>query len=99
VTEPSIIAPAGDLDLGSVDEFRESLRTATGSVIVDLSDVDFIDSSGLGAILEVNEQLRRERRRLSVVAPRGTQAAVLLTLTGLRRSLPVFESRSAAERS
>jgi anti-anti-sigma factor len=71
---------------------------AADGLIVDLSDVAFIDSSGLAVILEVDEQLRREQRRLAVVAPRGTAAAVLLTLAGLRRRLNVFDSRAAARR-
>jgi anti-sigma B factor antagonist len=102
VTQPIVIAPAGELDLASVDDFRaavdEGLERAEGDVIVDLSDVAFIDSSGLGVILHAGEQLRRQQRDLAVVAPRGTAAAVLLTLAGLRRRLTIFDSRSAALR-
>jgi hypothetical protein len=49
-------------------------------------------------VLEIHERLRREQRSVAVVAPRGTAAAVLLSLTGLRRRLAVFEARSAASR-
>jgi len=99
--ESIVIAPLGDLDVATVASFEETLteaaeRTVDG-VIVDLSSVDFIDSSGLGVIIGFNERLRQERRSLAVVAPRGTAAAVLLTLTGLRRTLAVFESRGAAQ--
>ena len=96
-----IITPQGDLDIASVDAFRATLATAldqTGGVIVDLSDIDFLDSSGLGAIVEASEQLRGQGRELAVVAPRGTTAAVLLTLARLRRRLAVFETRRAALR-
>jgi anti-anti-sigma factor len=51
----------------------------TDGLIVDLSDVAFIDSSGLAVIVGVDEQLRRNRLSLAVVAPCGTAAAVLLT--------------------
>jgi len=100
--EPSVITPTGDLDVASVEAFRTTLgdaaRETQDGLIVDLSDVDFIDSSGLGAVLEIHERLRREQRSVAVIAPRGTAAAVLLSLTGLRRRLAVFESRSAASR-
>jgi len=66
------------------------------TLVVDLSDVSFIDSSGLGAVIETGDRLRRDRRRLAVVAPPGTAAAVALGLTGLRNRLPVFETRDAA---
>ena len=96
------MTPTGDLDLASVAEFSEVLddaaRRPADGLIVDLSEVGFMDSSGLRVILEINERLRRERRSLAVVAPRGTSAAVLLTLAGLRRSLAVFDSRRAALR-
>ena len=100
--EPAVVKPSGDLDIASVDEFRKELDDATlesaETLIVDLSDVGFMDSSGLRVILETNERLRREHRSVAVVAPRGTAAAVLLTLAGLRRTLTVVESRRAALR-
>ena len=100
--EPIVISPAGDLDVATVSAFEDTLedasRTPVDGVIVDLSAVDFIDSSGLSVIVGFNERLRQERRSLAIVAPRGTSAAILLTLTGLRRSLTVFETRGAALR-
>ena len=100
--EPAVVKPSGDLDIASVDEFRKELDDATHeseeTLIVDLSDVGFMDSTGLRVILETNERLRREHRSVAVVAPRGTAAAVLLTLAGLRRTLTVVESRRAALR-
>ena len=100
--EPAVVKPTGDLDIASVDEFRKVLddaaREPVETLIVDLSDVGFMDSSGLGVILETNERLRREHRSVAVVAPRGTAAAVLLTLAGLRRTLTVVESQRAALR-
>jgi anti-anti-sigma factor len=99
----AIVAPTGELDVANVTEFRAELATAAHSseadLIVDLSEVGFIDSSGVGAILELHEQLRRADRRLAVVAPPGTAAAVLLTLAGLRQRLRVFDSRASAERA
>ncbi len=100
--KPTVIAPTGELDLAGASAFRETLRATsldtTDELIVDLSDVEFIDSSGLAVILEADEQLRRQQRRVAVVAPRGTSAAVLLTLSGLRGRLRVFDSRAAAQR-
>ncbi len=99
MAEPTIIAPSGEIDVARLGEFRAELAGAVGGadgLVVDLSDVSFIDSGGLGALLEVHERLRRQNRRLAVVAPRGTSPAVVLTLTGLRRRLSVFESRRDA---
>ena len=98
--QPSIIAPEGELDLATVGAFRHALSDAAGRgpdpLVIDLSEVSFIDSSALGAMVEAHDRLRRERRRLSVVAPPGSAAAVALELTGLRGRLPVFETSDAA---
>ncbi len=102
VPERTVIAPTGELDLAGATAFRATLQDTVGrtddGLIVDLSDVEFIDSSGLAVLLEVDEQLRRQQRAVAVVAPRGTAAAVLITLAGLRGRLKVFDSAAAAKR-
>jgi anti-sigma B factor antagonist len=72
------------------------VRDAANGLVIDLSEVSFIDSSGLGAVIEAHDRLRRKNRPVAVVAPRGTAAALVLTLTQLRRRLPVYESRREA---
>lgn len=98
--EPTVIAPEGELDIATVSDFRRAVADAVveapGGLVVDLSEVSFIDSSGLGAVVEAHHRLRRQRRPLAVVAPQGTAAAVLLDLSGFDRAIPVFESRDAA---
>jgi anti-sigma B factor antagonist len=102
VADPIVIAPTGELDLAGANAFRTALHGAlpgaSDGMIIDLSDVAFIDSAGLAVLLEVDEHLRHQQHRLAVVAPRGTAAAMLLTLAGLRRRLNVFDSRGAARR-
>ena len=97
---PTVLAPHGDLDIATVGGFRESLNDAVrdsgGTVVVDLSEVDFVDSSALGAVIETYERMRRSGRELAVVVPPGTAVAVMLNLTGLGSRLPVVESRETA---
>jgi anti-anti-sigma factor len=98
--EPTVIAPEGELDIATVGDFRAALwdaaREGAGAVVVDLSQVSFIDSTGLGAIVELHSRLRRSGRRLAVVAPGGSAPAVLLGLAGLRDRLPISETRASA---
>lgn len=100
MVESILIAPEGELDVASVGEFRAALSEAAGKgadrVVVDLSRLESIDSSGLGALVELDNRLRREYRRLAVVAPGGTAAALLMNLSGLQNRLVIYENREAA---
>jgi len=54
------------IDAAIAIQFKEDMRSETqngsGRVILDLSKVDFIDSSGLGAIVAVRKQLGEDRQ-------------------------------------
>jgi anti-sigma B factor antagonist len=98
--EPRVIAPDGELDIYTTPALARQLNEAAGAddphLIVDLSAVTLLDSTALGAIVEAQHRITRQGRRLSVVAPHGSVAAVLLELTGLRSHLSLFASRDAA---
>jgi anti-anti-sigma factor len=97
--EAIVIAPEGELDFAQIGEFRDALSRADRAavaIVVDLSSVSFIDSSGLGALADLHSRIRRDNRRLAVVAPGGTAAAVLLNLSGLQTQMPIFQTLQAA---
>jgi anti-anti-sigma factor len=100
MTEPAVIAPVGELDFHTIRALTPQLDEAVGAdyarLILDLSAVTLVDSTALGAIMEAEHRFRGHGRTLSVVAPNGSAAAVLLELTGLRRRFSVFPSRAAA---
>jgi len=98
--EATVIAPEGEVDTARIADFRavlsDAARAGAARLVVDLGRVSFIDSTGLGTLVELHHRLRRDNRQLAVVAPAGTAAAVLLDLAGLRGRLPTFETRQAA---
>jgi anti-anti-sigma factor len=100
VPEPVVIAPEGEVDRYSVDALVAQLDDAVAAdcphLILDLSAVTLVDSTALGAIIRVQHRLDRQGRTLSVVAPGGSAAAVLLELSGLRSHFSLFASRDAA---
>jgi anti-sigma B factor antagonist len=99
VPEPVVIAPEGELDLHSVDALAPQLDEAAGAdyphLILDLSAVTLVDSTALGAIAQVQHRFNGRGRKLSVVAPPGSAAAVMLELSGLRSRFSLFASRDA----
>jgi anti-anti-sigma factor len=82
---------AGELDLASVPEFGEVVeRICAGSpraITVDLSQLAFMDSSGLHAILTLGEHCRERGYDLQII-PGQPQVQRLFELTGLLDVLP-----------
>jgi anti-anti-sigma factor len=64
------VVPVGDLDLASVPIVEEQLdaaREARRLVVLDLRQVDFLDSSGLRLILNTDSHARQNGFRFSVI--------------------------------
>lgn len=70
------IALEGDVDLERRDEVRAALRAAadagSGDVVVDLSGVTFLDSSGLAAIADLVHHFEGSPRRVVLEHPTPT---------------------------
>lgn len=97
--EGLLLVARGELDIDVVDELRRHLERATSSgaqrILLDLSEVTFIDSLSLAAIVAANRRLGRAGR----VALVADHAYVLLILEacGLDSVVEVFRTRDAAE--
>jgi anti-sigma B factor antagonist len=81
-----IVALAGEFDAAEVGRFQSSieaaLTTTNGTVVVDVADVSFIDSSALCALLRTREVLEAERRILQLRHV-SSVVARLLELVGI----------------
>jgi hypothetical protein len=99
--EPVVIAPAGEVDLQAARALAPQLDQAIAAddppLMLDLSAVTQVDSKPRSEpSCSPSIASAGEGRTLSVVAPNGSAAAVLLKLTGLRGRFSVFPSRDAA---
>jgi anti-anti-sigma factor len=50
------VRPAGEIDLATVEQFRECLAGLHGPIRVDCSELSFIDAVGLGALAEKHHE-------------------------------------------
>ena len=76
---------AGEFDLTAIDDFRRQVENASidwRHAEVDLRDVVFMDSSGLQALVSLNNRAR-ERGRVITLVSVSEPVARLLALTGL----------------
>jgi anti-anti-sigma factor len=86
----------GEVDLNVVPELELALDTAVmeseGTFVLDLSDLEFIDSSGLHVLLRTRGLLGREDRALAVICPHGPVRRVF-ELSGFSELFALFSSR------
>ena len=96
----SAVAIDGEVDVTAVPALERALEaaieTTAGGFVVDLSGVEFMDSSGLLAMLNARALLAREGRALAVVCPAGP-VRHLLDVAGVSELLVVRDSREEAE--
>ena len=90
VTEPRINAAGA---VAFKDLVREATMGHEGRVILDVSGVEFLDSSGLGALVAVMKLLPRRQLELAGAGPLVTK---VLTLTKMDRVFVLHADRDAA---
>ena len=95
----TVLRPSGRLDLLSAAQMKRRLaeEVAAGHprLVIDLSDVPFIDSSGLGALIGGLKAARLAGGDLRIARP-GEQVRVSLELTTLDRVLHPYPTLEAA---
>jgi anti-anti-sigma factor len=92
----SVVRTAGDLDLAAADDFIEVVRASLGrctTVALDLGDVTFIDSSGLGALVRLRKEAEKQGASLRLTEVSAATDR-LLRLTGLVDSFDIRASRA-----
>ena len=99
VDDRTIVSAAGELDAHSAPALEAELNRLTAvsgaSVVVDLSDVAFIDSTGLGVLVTTLKHVREVNGRLDVVVSRPRVLKVF-TLTGLDGVIPLHSTLDEA---
>lgn len=94
-----VLRPEGRLNLVAAPGLRGQLHSLVGEgrtrLVVDLSAVDTIDSSGLGALISGLKAARQSGGDLRIAAP-GEQVTAVLELTNLSSVLKTYGSADSA---
>ena len=89
-----LVRLVGELDLYNAHALRDVLSEICGDgperVIVDLSEVEFIDSTALGALIEARTKMAN-RNAFMLAAP-GLETRRALEISGLDRHFSIHES-------
>lgn len=89
----------GKLNMVSAPHLREEIHSAVSAgnsrIAIDLTDVDFIDSSGLGALINGLKSTRQAGGDLRIAAP-AEQVKLVLELTNINRVLKAYDNAETA---
>ena len=94
---------AGRLDtLGPnsiASQLMELVRAAKKAVVVDLSDVQYLASVGIGALLSSAKTVKGREGKMALVVGPSSTVMMSLEATGVDQLIPVFAGFSEAEKA
>src|SRR5919204_6378012 len=93
--EASILTLRGEIDVYTAPRLRQAIVDLVDGgakrIVVDMERVDFLDSTGLGVLVEGLKRVKTREGTLSIVA---TQDKILkiFDITGLNKAFPIHAS-------
>ena len=92
----AVVRLEGEVDLTNADDVRDAVAATTaGGVVLDVTAVSYLDSSGLRAIEHGHRHLASEHRSLFIVSPPGTPSSWTFRVAGFGDEV-VLETLDAA---
>jgi len=96
----AVVAIEGVIKVGeSAQLFSETLREiidgGAGSVLIDMTGIDYVDSTGLGELVGYLQRFERSGRRLALLRPQS-RILNLLRLTKLDEVFQIFNDEEEA---
>ena len=95
----AVVTVEGEVDAANVDDVRRAIvQGAAGAdlVVVDLTTATYMDSSMIGLLLTVAQELRAQRGDLRVVAPATGRCRRGLVLSGVEDLFSLHETVDGA---
>jgi anti-anti-sigma factor len=97
-----IISLSGEFDYAEMTMAQDEIRAAEAQqpsiVVLDLTGLEFMDSSAVRVILQTDSRAREQGRRLALITGTGPPHRVL-SILGLTERLDVVPDRDAVLRS
>jgi anti-anti-sigma factor len=97
----TVLGVSGEIDLSTATMLRAAIESALDraprELWIDLSEIEFMDSTGLHALLDARRHAVTHNCRLAVVCPAGSVRR-LLEITGVDAAMTIYADRDAAHR-
>jgi anti-anti-sigma factor len=90
----------GELDIAGADKTGQAIAAAVPTtargLVVDFSELEFIDSSGVAMLFNLARRLGNRRQRLRLVSPGGSPVTRVLDIVDFGRAAPVDQDLDGA---
>lgn len=95
---PSVVKLSGDIDVFLKSKLQAELQRLSddGVLILDLTEVRFIDSAGLSVLVDAHKRATRTGGTVRLVLKEDQQVYRILQITGLTRIFRIFPDAAAA---
>lgn len=87
---PVVAKLDGKLVLETVNQFLQTMRPSdAANLVLDMSGVSFLDSAGVGALVQLFVHRRNQKQRFALAALTA-QGTAVMQVAGLMKLMPVF---------
>jgi anti-anti-sigma factor len=91
-----VVRVRGEIDLSNAHDvlgsIGDAVRSAATAIVVDLSGVTFLDSSGISMLFRLHERIAYSRQELRLVVPLTSPIRRVLELTRVSDVIPLHET-------
>jgi anti-sigma B factor antagonist len=95
----AVVRLTGEIDLHQSPDFHQALVSECdlkpARLVIEMSGVDYIDSSGVGSLVEIYRRVKKSGGKLILVAP-GPRVASVLEITKLDKFFTIAASEEEA---
>jgi anti-anti-sigma factor len=96
----AVAVVTGEVDMSNAASVRQQIEGSVtpddDALLVDLSELSFIDSAGLHAVIELGTVLDERRQQLLLCVPHGSHIERAIEIIGLSRAVSVHSDRAEA---
>ena len=99
IDDAVVLAIVGEIDMATAPEVARAIdsdHVEAGRVVVDLSEVTFLDSSALNALVRCQRDLARQDVSFRIVSPSDRAVRTVFEITHLTEPLSVVDSLDEA---
>ncbi|MEO1814818.1 MAG: STAS domain-containing protein [Acetobacterium sp.] len=91
----NMVSIRGEIDIYSIEKFRETIeekiKTQAPEIILDCSELSYMDSTGMGVLIELRNKTKELGQKIIMMNPRPN-IRKLLALTGVDKIIEIVDN-------